>query len=171
MLIIDDMTLIKAGDQSVGVARQYSGKAGKRENCQALVSITLAKREVPVPIGLRLFLPQEWTRDEHRCNTAGIPHSRRVHKSKGRIALAEIDRVLDAGVKADVVEKSGSWFSYNSERIGQGRENAKQFMRDHPEMAAEIERAIRQNAGLVAEEMLTGENEKDGDDVDAAEAS
>ncbi|MHA7872896.1 MAG: recombinase RecA, partial [Hyphococcus sp.] len=62
-------------------------------------------------------------------------------------------------------------FSYNSERIGQGRENAKQFLRDNPDMADDIERAIRQNAGLVAEEMLTGESAGDGDDLDAAEAS
>ena len=67
--------------------------------------------------------------------------------------------LVDLGVKADVVEKSGSWYSYNSERIGQGRENAKQFLKDNPDMANEIERAIRQNAGLVAEEMLTGESD------------
>ncbi len=79
--------------------------------------------------------------------------------------VSKMGEILDLGVKAEVVEKSGSWFSYNSERIGQGRENAKQFLKDHPEMAAEIERAIRQNAGLVAEDMLTGGGE---DDEDAA---
>lgn len=85
--------------------------------------------------------------------------------------VSKMGELIDLGVKADVVEKSGSWFSYNSERIGQGRENAKQFMRDNPDMAAEIERAIRQNAGLVADEMLTGESDNDEDDIDAAEAS
>ena len=83
--------------------------------------------------------------------------------------VSKTGELVDLGVKADVVEKSGSWYSYNSERIGQGRENAKQFLKDHPDMAAEIERAIRQNAGLVAEEMLTGDSDAD-DDADAAEA-
>ncbi len=78
--------------------------------------------------------------------------------------VSKMGELIDLGVKANVVEKSGSWFSYNSERIGQGRENAKQFLRDNPDMAAEIETAIRANAGLVAEEMLTGENaDEDGD--------
>ncbi len=84
--------------------------------------------------------------------------------------VSKTGELIDLGVKANVVEKAGSWFSYNSERIGQGRENAKQFLKDNPDMAAEIEKAIRQNAGLVAEEMLTGENESDDGDM-AAEAS
>ncbi len=58
------------------------------------------------------------------------------------------------GVKVGIVEKSGSWFSYNSQRLGQGRENAKQFLREHAEIAAEIETALRQNAGLIAIELL-----------------
>ncbi len=87
--------------------------------------------------------------------------------------VSKMGELIDLGVKADVVEKSGSWFSYNSERLGQGRENAKQCLRDNPDMAAEIELAIRQNAGLVAEEMLTGEsNAGEGDDdLEVAEAS
>ncbi len=84
--------------------------------------------------------------------------------------VSKTGELLDLGVKAEVVEKSGSWFSYNSERIGQGRENAKQFLKDNPDMADEIERAIRQNAGLVAEEMLTGGGEEDGE-AETAEAS
>ncbi|MBB5519417.1 recombinase RecA [Amphiplicatus metriothermophilus] len=82
--------------------------------------------------------------------------------------ISKTGELIDLGVKAGVIEKSGAWFSYNGERVGQGRENAKQFLRDNPAMAAEIEQAIRANAGLVAEEMLTGE---EGDDLDeAAEA-
>lgn len=80
--------------------------------------------------------------------------------------VSKMGELIDLGVKANVVEKSGSWFSYNSERIGQGRENAKQFLRDNPDMANAIEAAIRQNAGLVADEMLTGEN-LDADDAEA----
>ncbi|MFC2951970.1 recombinase RecA [Marinicaulis aureus] len=83
--------------------------------------------------------------------------------------VSKMGELIDLGVKANVVEKSGSWFSYNSERIGQGRENAKQFLRENPDMAASIEAAVRANAGLVAEEMLTGDN-KDDDDAVAAEA-
>ena len=59
--------------------------------------------------------------------------------------------MIDLGVKGDIVEKSGAWFSYNSQRLGQGRENAKQFLKDNPEIAEEIELAVRQNAGLIAE--------------------
>ncbi|WP_425409574.1 recombinase RecA [Hyphococcus sp.] len=82
--------------------------------------------------------------------------------------VSKMGEILDLGVKAEVVDKSGSWFSYNSERIGQGRENAKQFLKDNPDMAAEIERAIRQNAGLVAEDMLTGGDEGDESGGEAA---
>ncbi|MDE2227936.1 MAG: recombinase RecA [Alphaproteobacteria bacterium] len=62
--------------------------------------------------------------------------------------------LIDLGMQAGVVEKSGSWFSYDGERIGQGRENAKQYLKDHPEIADKIEQAIRANAGLVADAML-----------------
>jgi recombination protein RecA len=63
--------------------------------------------------------------------------------------------LIDLGVQASVVEKSGSWYSYDGQRIGQGRENAKTFLRDHAEVADAIERAIRENAGLVADAMMT----------------
>jgi recombination protein RecA len=67
--------------------------------------------------------------------------------------VSKTGELLDLGVKTGFVEKSGSWFSYNSERIGQGRENAKVFLRDHPEIAAQIENQIRVNAGLLANAM------------------
>ena len=67
--------------------------------------------------------------------------------------------LIDLGMQAGVVEKSGSWFSYDGERIGQGRENAKQYLKDHPEIAAKIEQAIRINAGLVADAMLVASAE------------
>ncbi len=76
--------------------------------------------------------------------------------------VSKTGELLDLGVKAGIVEKSGSWFSYNSERIGQGRENAKNFLKDNPDMAADIEHQIRVNAGLVAEQMI-GEDQADGD--------
>jgi recombination protein RecA len=62
--------------------------------------------------------------------------------------------LVDLGVKAGLVEKSGSWYSYNSQRLGQGRDNAKQFLADHVEVADEIELSLRQNAGLIAEQLL-----------------
>jgi recombination protein RecA len=67
--------------------------------------------------------------------------------------------LIDLGMQAGVVEKSGSWFSYDGERIGQGRENAKQYLKDHPEIAGKIEQAIRANAGLVADAMLAAGGE------------
>ena len=68
--------------------------------------------------------------------------------------ISKCGEILDLGVKAGVVEKSGAWFSYDSQRIGQGRENAKTFLKANPEIAARIEAAIRQNAGLIAEKIL-----------------
>ena len=70
--------------------------------------------------------------------------------------ISKMGELLDLGVKGDVIEKSGSWYSYNSERIGQGRENARKFLLDNPDTAAEIENKVRGNAGLIADEMLTG---------------
>ncbi|WP_353507348.1 recombinase RecA [Gimibacter soli] len=72
--------------------------------------------------------------------------------------------ILDLGVKAGVVEKSGSWYSYSSQRIGQGRENAKKFLADNPDVAADIERVIRQNSGTMNEAMLTSPDDEDGGD-------
>ena len=75
VLVVDDTALPKKGERSVGVARQYCGALGKRANCQALVSLTLARGEVPLPLGLRLFLPDGWTADPARCARAGVPRS------------------------------------------------------------------------------------------------
>ncbi|MEM7399322.1 MAG: recombinase RecA [Pseudomonadota bacterium] len=80
--------------------------------------------------------------------------------------VSKMGELIDLGVKAGIVEKSGSWFSHDSERIGQGRENAKNFLKEHPEMAERIELAIRQSAGLLADQILDGEPVKD-DDEDA----
>ena len=79
--------------------------------------------------------------------------------------VSKTGELVDLGVKAGVVEKSGSWFSYNSQRIGQGRENAKQFLRDNPDLAREIELALRQNAGLIAERFL--EEGGEGEELEA----
>jgi recombination protein RecA len=85
--------------------------------------------------------------------------------------ISKTGELVDLGVKANVVEKSGSWYSYNGERIGQGREKARQFLKDNIPVANEIEDAIRRNAGLLADELLAaGMNAEDEDGTpDAAE--
>ncbi len=103
VLVVDDTALPKKGALSVGVARQYCGQLGKKASCQALVSLTLAGREVPVPVGLRLFLPEEWAREPARCAAAGVPEAEVVPRSKGEIALAELDRLLAAGLRFGLV--------------------------------------------------------------------
>jgi recombination protein RecA len=82
--------------------------------------------------------------------------------------ISKTGELIDLGVKAGIVEKSGAWFSYDSQRLGQGRENAKQFLKDNPDMAATIEQAIRQNSGLVASK-LDGDESDDSGEAEAAE--
>jgi len=85
--------------------------------------------------------------------------------------VSKTGELIDLGVKANVVEKSGAWFSYDSQRIGQGRENAKQFLKDNPDIANRIEAQVRQNSGIIAEAILQGEKEEDdGEEDEAAEA-
>ncbi|AGF76002.1 recombinase RecA [Bartonella vinsonii] len=81
--------------------------------------------------------------------------------------ISKVGELIDLGVKVGIVEKSGAWFSYNSQRLGQGRENAKQFLREHAEIATEIETALRQNAGLIAIELLenVGSENIESDDI------
>ena len=86
--------------------------------------------------------------------------------------ISKAGELLDLGVNAGVVEKSGAWFSHDGQRIGQGRENAKSFLMDNPDVAHTIEQAIRTNAGLLAEAMITGPElaEEEGDDGEEAAA-
>ena len=78
-------------------ASQYASALGKNANCQTLVSLTLARGEVPVMVALRLFLPESWTGDLSRLKRAGVPVEYRTARTKPEIALAEIDRVTAAG--------------------------------------------------------------------------
>jgi SRSO17 transposase len=98
VLVIDDTALVKQGRHSVGVKRQYCGQLGKRANCQALVSLTLARAEVPVCVGLRLFLPEDWCGDAERRAAVGVPKAME-HRPKWKIALEEADRVLASGAR------------------------------------------------------------------------
>src|SRR5215211_662449 len=98
VLVIDDTALVKQGRHSVGVARQYCGQLGKTANCQVLVSLTLARHEVPVCVALRLFLPESWAADQTRRARAGVPQEI-AFRPKWQIALAELDRVVAAGAR------------------------------------------------------------------------
>jgi len=106
-LIIDDTALVKKGRHSVGVAQQYCGQLGKNANCQALVSLTLARDEVPVPIVLSLYLPEAWAKDLARREAAGVPADM-TFRPKWQIALDELRRVIQAGVHfGDVLADAG----------------------------------------------------------------
>jgi recombination protein RecA len=81
--------------------------------------------------------------------------------------ISKTGELVDLGVKAGIIEKSGAWFSFNGERIGQGRENTKAFLKEHPKVADQIEKAVRQNAGLIVDKMLQAAPE--GDEASEAE--
>jgi SRSO17 transposase len=121
VLVVDDTGLPKKGALSVGVARQYCGALGKVANCQVLVSLTLARGAVPLPVGLRLFLPPAWTDDPGRCEAAGVPEAARSAQSKPAIALAEIDRVRDAGLRFSCVLADAGFGSSPAFRHGLDR--------------------------------------------------
>ncbi len=103
VLIVDDTALPKKGKHSVGVAPQYASALGKNANCQTLVSLTLTRDEVPVVVGLRLFLPERWTGDLARMERAGVPQDHRQLRTKPEMALDEIDRLMAAGVRFGTV--------------------------------------------------------------------
>ena len=77
--------------------------------------------------------------------------------------ISKTGELVDLGVNTEIIEKSGSWYSYKTERIGQGRENAKTFLKDNPEIANEIEDLIRQNSGIVNEKMLEEDSQSEKD--------
>jgi len=118
VLVVDDTGIPKKGDLSVGVARQYCGELGKVANSQVLVTLTLARGEVPLPVGLRLFLPTAWTEDAERCDEAGVAEAARTAQTKPEIALAEIDRVRAAGVRFSCVLADGGFGSSPDFRHG-----------------------------------------------------
>lgn len=101
-LIIDDTALPKKGDESVGVAHQYCGALGKQANCQCLVSATLAKNEVPLPVVLRLYLPEPWASDRKRRAKVDVPDDI-AFQPKWRIALDEVRRLKKGGVRFGTV--------------------------------------------------------------------
>jgi SRSO17 transposase len=116
-LIVDDTALPKQGKHSVGVKRQHCGVLGKQANCQVLVSLTLARKEVPVPIALQLYLPEDWAQDEARRAAAKVPKSI-TFEPKGNIALAQIDAALADGVRFGIVLADAGYGSSASFRAG-----------------------------------------------------
>jgi SRSO17 transposase len=115
-LVIDDTALPKKGSHSVGVASQYASSLGKTANCQSLVSVTLASREVPVAVGLRLFLPESWTNDPERMARAHVPLDRQMALTKPEIAIEEIDRVIASGARFGYVLADAGYGSSGSFR-------------------------------------------------------
>lgn len=115
-LVVDDTALPKKGRHSVGVAPQYASALGKTANCQSLVSVTLASREMPVMVGLRLFLPETWTDDAERTKRAGVPKDRQVARTKPEIAIEEIDRVIASGARFGCVLAGSGYGSSGSFR-------------------------------------------------------
>jgi SRSO17 transposase len=112
VLIVDDTASKKQGKHSVGVAHQYCGEVGKLANCQCFVTLTLAKDEVPMPLALRLYLPAEWTEDQERCATVGVPEAVRIDqydKTKIDVALDEIVRLRETGVRFGVVAADAAY--------------------------------------------------------------
>lgn len=118
VLVVDDTALVKQGRHSVGVARQYCGQLGKKANCQALVSLTLARREVPVCVGLRLFLPRAWAEDAVRRVRAGVPEGI-PSRPKWQIAPDEINRIQTAGARFGAVLADGPVIARNRHLPGE----------------------------------------------------
>jgi SRSO17 transposase len=100
--IIDDTSFPKQGRHSVGVARQYCGQLGKKDNCQVAVSLSLANGDASLPVGYRLYLPREWTNDRERLRKAGVPDDIGF-KTKHEIALDQVDQACAAGLPRGVV--------------------------------------------------------------------
>jgi SRSO17 transposase len=99
VLIVDETGFLKKGEKSVGVARQYTGSAGKRENCQVGVFLCYASKEGAAFIDRALYLPEEWTDDRRRLSEAGVPEGVGF-ATKGELAKEMLERALEAGVPA-----------------------------------------------------------------------
>jgi SRSO17 transposase len=105
--VVDDSGIPKKGRHSVGVTRQYCGQLGKTENCQVVVTVSLANATMSVPAAYRLYVPENWAKDRRRCRAAGIPATMQF-RTKWEIALEEIDRLLADDVpRAPVVADGG----------------------------------------------------------------
>ncbi|WP_428000307.1 IS701 family transposase [Xanthomonas oryzae] len=100
--IVDDTGFSKKGVHSVGVARQYCGRLGKTDNCQVAVSLSIANEHGSLPVGYRLYLPEQWAQDTVRRKKAGVP-DQVVFQTKTALAMDQIDSALATGMAAGVV--------------------------------------------------------------------
>ena len=116
ILVIDDSGIPKKGTHSVGVSRQYCGQTGKVDNCQVGVYASLVHEDKATLIDARLFLPERWTKDEERCQQAGVPSEEAVFRTKHRIALEIVQNALKAGVRFSYIAFDG-FYGENGELL------------------------------------------------------
>jgi SRSO17 transposase len=143
-LIVDDTALPKKGEHSVGVAPQYASALGKTANCQSLVSLTLASREIPVMVGLRLFLPEAWTSNPERMARARVPEERRTALTKPEIAIGEIDRIVASRARFGCVLADAGYGSSASFRQALSERGLKWTEKKNRGTAAATDDASRQ---------------------------
>lgn len=108
-LILDGSDFSKKGEKSVGVARQYNGNRGKLDNCQAAVFAALSAGHLVTPVGVRLYLPQEWCGEAARCEEAGIPEGARIFRTKTQLGLDLVVEARDRGVRHRMVCADGGF--------------------------------------------------------------
>jgi SRSO17 transposase len=123
--IIDESAHLKKGEHSVGVGRQYAGVIGKVDNCQVGVYASLVNERYATLVGQRLFLPQQWTKDKHRCVKAGVPDGARKFKTKPQLALELVDEAIGSGVSFDWIGGDGLYG--HSYELGKGLDERGRF--------------------------------------------
>ena len=106
-LVIDETSHLKKGVMSVGVSRQYAGVAGKVDNCQVAVHVSLSNEKFCSLVGTELFLPEVWTNDKERCDGAGVPEMDQKFQTKPELALKLIKRAIDSGIEFDFIGGDG----------------------------------------------------------------
>jgi SRSO17 transposase len=135
--IIDDTGFPKKGKHSVGVARQYCGQLGKQDNCQAVVSLSIANHHASLPIAHRLYLPQSWADDPDRRKTAKVPADI-VFKTKPQIALEQLKAAHAAGIPLGTV-LADAGYGYDSQFRERDHETGAALCRGHPVECADVE--------------------------------
>ena len=136
-VIVDDTGFPKKGKHSVGVARQYCGQLGKQDNCQAVVSLSLANHHASLPIAHRLYLPETWADDAERRTKAKVPQDV-VFKTKPRIALDQLRTAHAAGIPLGTV-LADAGYGYDSQFRDGVTKLGLQYCRGHPVECADVE--------------------------------
>lgn len=108
-LLLDETSFAKKGKKSVGVARQWSGRQGKTDNCQVAVFGVLALHDEVIPVGAKLYLPKEWTDDPARCQDARVPVEEQAFRTKPALAMEIIDRNIELGTRFNWVAADGGY--------------------------------------------------------------